>query len=100
MIIDKKYYKYLYPLNKGVSMMIEFSNKAVGKVVRKLRKERGLSQEVFSGLAGIARSHLSMIESGDKHANFETLWKIANAFEILPHELIKLIEKEIDKDKH
>ncbi len=76
-------------------MMIEFSNKAVGKVIRRLRKERGLSQEVFSGLAGIARSHLSMIESDDKHANFETIWKLANAFEITPHQLVKLIEEEI-----
>ena len=76
-------------------MMIEFNNKAVGRVIRRLRKEKGLSQEVFSGLAGIARSHLSMIESGDKHANFETVWKIANAFEILPHQLVKLIEEEI-----
>lgn len=80
-------------------MMIEFSNKAVGKVIRKLRKEKGLSQEVFSGLAGIARSHLSMIESGDKHANFETVWKIANAFKIPPNQLVKLIEEEISDDK-
>lgn len=77
-------------------MMIEFNNKAVGTVIRRIRKEKHLSQEVFSGLAGIARSHLSMIESGDKHANFETLWKIANAFEILPHELVEQIEKEIN----
>ncbi len=80
-------------------MMIEFNNKAVGKVIRKLRKEKGLSQEVFSGLAGIARSHLSMIESGDKHANFETIWKIANAFKIPPHQLVKVIEEEISDDK-
>lgn len=80
-------------------MMIEFNNKAVGKVIRKLRKEKSLSQEVFSGLAGIARSHLSMIESGDKHANFETIWKIANAFKILPHQFVKLIEEEIAEDK-
>lgn len=80
-------------------MMIEFNNKAVGKVIRKLRKEKSLSQEVFSGLAGIARSHLSMIESGDKHANFETIWKIANAFKIPPHQFVKLIEEEIAEYK-
>ena len=77
--------------------MSEFNTRAVGSVIRRLRKERELSQEVFSGLAGIARSHLSMIESGDKKANFETLWKISGAFGINPHELVKLIEEEADK---
>lgn len=77
--------------------MNDFSTKAVGSVIRRLRKEKELSQEVFSGLAGIARSHLSMIESGDKKANFETLWKISNAFGLSPHELVKLIEDETDK---
>jgi len=46
--------------------MIEFDNQAVGKVICKLRKERKLSQEVFSGFADLARSHLAMIEAGDK----------------------------------
>ncbi len=77
--------------------MKEFNTRAVGTVIRRLRKEKELSQEVFSGLAGIARSHLSMIESGDKKANFETLWKIANAFGIAPHELVEMIEEEVNK---
>jgi len=74
--------------------MIEFNKLAVGKVIRRLRKERNLSQEVFSGLADIARSHLAMIESGSKQPNFETIWRIANAFNIPPHELVKRIELE------
>lgn len=73
--------------------MIEFSNEAVGNAIRQLRQERGLSQEVLSGFAGLARSHLSMIECGEKKANFETIWRVANAFDILPHELVERIEK-------
>ena len=76
--------------------MIEFKSEAIGHVVRRLRKKRGLSQEVFSGLAGIGRSHLAMIESGSKQPNFETIWRITNAFEIAPHELVYLIEQEIE----
>ena len=49
-----------------------------------------------SQAAGIARSHLAMIESGTKQANFETIWKIANALEIPPHEIVFLIEKEAE----
>lgn len=77
--------------------MIEFNKFAVGHVVRRLRKDRGLSQEVFSGLAGIARSHLAMIESGSKQANFETIWRISNAFDMLPHEFVRLVEEEIQR---
>ncbi len=36
----------------------------VGNIIRTLREERGLSQEVLSGFAAIGRTHLSMIERG------------------------------------
>jgi transcriptional regulator with XRE-family HTH domain len=80
-----------------MSAMIEYDRYAVGRVVRQLRKERGRSQEVLSGLAGMARSHLAMVENGDKQANFETLWRIANALDIKPHELVRRIEEEIEQ---
>lgn len=76
--------------------MIEFDRYAIGRVIRRLRKDRKLSQEVFSGLAGLARSHLAMIENGDKQPNFETVWRIANAFDLPPHELVRQIELEIE----
>lgn len=74
--------------------MTEFNRYAAGQVIRRLRKEKNLSQEVFSGLAGIARSHLAMIETGTKQPNFETIWRIANAFDLLPHDLVEQIEKQ------
>lgn len=80
--------------------MIEFDRLAVGRVVRRLRKERCLSQDVLSGLAGLARSHLAMIEVGTKQANFETLWRIANALDLPPHQLVKQIEEEIEQTQH
>ena len=56
-----------------------YSATTIGIVIRCLRKKNGLSQEVLSGLACIARSHLAMIETGAKAANVETLAKIADA---------------------
>ena len=79
--------------------MIEYNRYAVGRVVRRVRKEKQLSQEIASGLAGLARSHLAMIENGNKQANFETVWKIANALGMCPHELVRLIEKEIRENE-
>lgn len=71
---------------------MQFDNGKIGETIRELRKARGLNQDVLSGLAGIARSHLSMIENGSKQANFETIWKIALALEMKPSELVAEIE--------
>ena len=75
---------------------MQFDNKAVGRAIRGLRKEKGLSQDVLSGFAGIARTHLTMIENGTKQANFETLWRIARALDLRPSELVGRIENEIE----
>lgn len=75
---------------------MKFDNRAIGEAVRKLRKRKNLSQEVFSGLACIARSHLAMIENGAKQPNLETLWKIAGAADMRPSELVRLIEDEVE----
>ena len=74
---------------------MQFDYKAVGIVIRKIRQKRGLSQEVVSGLAGIARTHLTMIEVGTKQANLETFWKIAQALNMSPSQLLHLVELEI-----
>lgn len=75
---------------------MQFDSLVVGQIIRKLRKEKNLSQDVLSGLAGIARTHLTMIESGSKQPNFETIWKIAIALNMRPSELVSHIEREIE----
>lgn len=76
---------------------VQFDNRAIGRTIRSLRRKKGISQDVLSGLAGIARTHLTMIENGDKQANFETLWKLANALDMRPSELVAFIEHEIEQ---
>ena len=75
---------------------MQFDNYAVGQTIRSLRKAKGISQDVLSGFAGIARTHLSMIENGTKQANFETIWEIAGALEMQPSELVAKIEETIE----
>lgn len=77
---------------------MQFKPESVGIAIRKLRRKRGLSQETVSGLAGIARTHLTMIENGSKQPNLETVWKIAYALDISPSELTKLIEDEMQSE--
>lgn len=75
---------------------MQFDNYAIGQTIRKLRKSKGISQDVLSGFAGIARTHLSMIENGTKQANFETIWRIAAALEMRPSDLVAKIEETIE----
>ena len=77
---------------------MEFDYKILGETIRSLRKERKLSQEVLSGLAGIARTHLTMIENGSIHATIETLWKVAYALDLRPSELFACVEERIEKN--
>lgn len=72
----------------------------VGKVIQKYREKKGLSQEVISGFADIGRTHLSAIERGVRKPTLDTFFKIAEAMEIPPHELMKLIEQEITISKN
>ena len=77
--------------------MVHFNNDAVGRTIRKLRNRKGVTQDVLSGLAGIARTHLTMIENGIKKPNFETIWRIAIALDMEPSKLVALIEEEMGK---
>jgi transcriptional regulator with XRE-family HTH domain len=67
----------------------------VGKVIQEYREKRGLSQEVVSGLADIGRTHLSAIERGVRKPTLETFFKIADALDISPSELMRMIENKL-----
>lgn len=60
-----------------------------------MRTKKGMSQEILSGLSGVARSHLAMIENGKKNANVDTLWRIAAALDLRLSELIRLVKNEM-----
>ena len=64
----------------------------IGEVIRSQREAKGLTQEVVSGLAGLERTHYGKIERGLRCPTIETLFRIADALQISPHELIKKIE--------
>ena len=65
----------------------------VGSVIRGLREKKGKTQEVVSGLAGLDRTHYSKIERGLRSPTLDTLWKVAHALDLKPHELVEEIEK-------
>lgn len=63
-------------------IIIEF-----GKVVQKLRKERGITQEELSFRAGLHRTYIGMIERGEKNITLANIEKIANALNVSLKEL-------------
>ncbi len=67
----------------------------VGKVIQQFREQKGKSQEIISGFAGIGRTHLSAIERGERKPTLETFFRIAMALEVRPSELMAAIEDEV-----
>ncbi len=64
----------------------------IGRAIQGYREKKKLSQEVVSGLADIGRTHLSAIERGVRKPTLDTFFKIADALDISPSELMKMIE--------
>ena len=58
--------------------------KIVGGNVRRLRKERGLSQEALAGEAGLAMRHLGRIERGEGNPTVAILGKLAEVLGVHP----------------
>ena len=77
--------------------MLVLDAKLVGQTIQRFREERGKSQELVSGLAGIGRTHLSAIERGERKPTLETFYKIGEALGIKPSALLAAIEQEINR---
>lgn len=56
--------------------------KALGENLRKIRTEKGLTQEYISLESGISRSHIAMIEAGKRDVTISTLFKISRALNV------------------
>ena len=73
--------------NWGVAMsQNQLDSRLVGRVLARLRAEKGITQEVLSGLSDIGRTHLSALE---------TLYRISNALDMPMSVIVAEIEKEI-----
>ena len=62
---------------------------AFGKKIRKLRIEKGLSQEKLAELTGFHRTYISLIERGQRNIGLKNIAVFANFFGIHINELLK-----------
>lgn len=63
-----------------------------GQVVRKIRLEKGISQEMLADLSGLHRTYMSDVELGKRNVSLENIDRIANALEVSISEIFRQIE--------
>jgi DNA-binding XRE family transcriptional regulator len=61
----------------------------LGQKIRKLRREKGWSQEEFADKCGIGRAHMSLIERGQQNLTLATLHTICNVLGIAMATVLK-----------
>ena len=65
-----------------------------GAKLRRLRRERALSQQDLERIMGVSQATLSDLEGGKRGARASTLRKLAGALGVEPKELMKEEEDE------
>ena len=67
-----------------------------GKILRRMRKEAGLSQEQLALNADIQRNFVSLLELGQKQPTITTLFKLAEALRCNPAALVQTVVDELN----
>ena len=60
----------------------------IGDNIRKVRNERGYSQEAFADIAGFSRSYYTEIETGKRNISVLNFIKIIKALNVDPDKII------------
>lgn len=71
-----------------------------GRVVRKVREARGLSQEALADRAGIHRTYVSSIELGKVRLGLDVAKKVADALGVKLSELLSQAETAAARSTH
>lgn len=62
--------------------------KLVGRNVRRIRTERGMTQEQFAERSGFSQQYISDLERGRRNPTIVSLYELANALGATPVDLI------------
>jgi len=64
----------------------------VGSIIAQCRKDQGIGQAEFAQMVGLGQSTWSRIEKGQSALTIEQLAKAAEVLEIMPYELLALVD--------
>jgi transcriptional regulator with XRE-family HTH domain len=67
---------------------------AFGRALRRLRQERGLTQEQLGFEADLRRTFVSVLELGQQQPTLTTIIKLARVFNLQPSELLREAERD------
>jgi transcriptional regulator with XRE-family HTH domain len=68
---------------------------AFGDVLRRIRKDRGLSQDELGFKSGYHRTYISQLERGEKSPSLRTIINLATTLGVKPSFLLKQVENKI-----
>jgi transcriptional regulator with XRE-family HTH domain len=63
-----------------------------GTVLRELREKKKLSQEKLAEFCDLDRTYISLLERGLRQPTLTTLFKLSDALNIKPSELVELVD--------
>ncbi len=81
-------------------MAEEMLARRFGELVRRLRQERGYSQEEFSFRVGLHQTYVSSVERGERNVTIQTADRIAKALGTKLSDLFGELERESDESGH
>jgi transcriptional regulator with XRE-family HTH domain len=61
----------------------------LGRRIRRLRSNRGWTQQQLADMTGIGRVHVSELENGKREAGLRMLERLAASFELTVADLVK-----------
>ncbi len=73
------------------------SEETLGKVLKKYRTQKGLSQEQLALDADLDRTFISLLERGLRQPSLNTLLQISNALDTKASEIVAQVEIELSK---
>jgi len=62
----------------------------IGKNIKKIREERGLTQQSIADLIAMHRSNYSRVETGDRDLSIDAIGKVAKYFNLTIDQLVNL----------
>jgi transcriptional regulator with XRE-family HTH domain len=63
--------------------------KLVGQNLRRIRRQKGLTQEKFSDISGFSQQYLSGLEQGHRNPTVVTIYELAKALGVSHLDLLK-----------
>lgn len=72
-------------------------NRCFANVLISFRKKALLSQERLAEAAGVDRTYISLLERGHRQPTIKTIFALAGALNVSPHEIIIAVEKQVQQ---